>query len=330
MDEELVVAEPDKSIRDGAIGVWAKSMSRGEGWKAEWVQSLLRSLRVSTVKPWKDLPRADRDAVMWGTRGRVAGSKRRRDEGELWEGLLPMLMRRFKSASSDEMRAYYMKYLSEKPCDACKAKRLRPESLAVKFAGKALDELTEVTVAETHRFFREVNLSPTDFTITEELRKEILARLGFLLDVGLEYLTLARGSGTLSGGESQRIRLAAQLGSELSGVLYVLDEPSIGLHARDNGRLLRTLRRLRDLGNTVIVVEHDEETMRAADLIVDFGPGPGVRGGNIVATGTIEDITAHPASVTGAYLAGKKEIEVPKTRRPVDRRTIPGANTLNG
>ena len=305
MDEDLVVAAPDRSIRDGAIGVWAASMSRGEGWKAEWVQSLLRSLRVSTVKPWRDLPRADRDAVMWGKRGRT----------ELWEGLLPMLMRRFKSAGSDEMRAYYMKYLSEKPCDACKAKRLRPESLAVKFAGKSLDELTEATVAETHRFFRELELSVTDFTITEELRKEILSRLGFLLDVGLEYLTLARGSGTLSGGESQRIRLAAQLGSELSGVLYVLDEPSIGLHARDNGRLLRTLRRLRDLGNTVVVVEHDEETMRAADWLFDFGPGAGELGGRVVAEGPPDAICKNPESPTGAYLSGQRVLAVPRERR---------------
>ncbi len=228
MDEDLVVTAPHKSIKDGAISVWAASMQRGEGWKADWVMSLLRSMRISTTKPWKDLPRADRDAVLWGKKGKE----------EVWEGLLPMLMRRFKSASSDDMRAYYMKFLSEKACASCKGKRLRKESLAVQFVGASLDVLGEQTVAETHRFFHEIVLDKTTREITEELRKEILARLGFLLDVGLEYLTLSRASGSLSGGESQRIRLAAQLGSELSGVLYVLDEPSIGLHARDNGRLL--------------------------------------------------------------------------------------------
>ncbi len=305
MDEDLVVTAPTLSIKDGAISVWATSMQRGEGWKADWVTSLLRSMRVSTTKPWKDLSRADRDAVLWGKKGKE----------EVWEGLLPMLMRRFKSAASDDMRAYYMKYLSEKPCLACKGKRLRPESLAVRFGGATLDVLSEQTVADTHELFRNVKLTDTERTITEELRKEILARLGFLLDVGLEYLTLARASGSLSGGESQRIRLAAQLGSELSGVLYVLDEPSIGLHARDNGRLLRTLRRLRDLGNTVIVVEHDEETMRSADWLLDFGPGAGELGGRIVAEGTPQTVAHDPESPTGRYLSGNARIVVPTQRR---------------
>jgi len=321
MDEELVVTAPNKSIKDGAVSVWAASMQRGEGWKADWVLSLLRSMRVSITKPWRELPRADRDAVLWGKKGKE----------DVWEGLLPMLMRRFKSATSDDMRAYYMKFLSEKPCKACLGKRLRPESLAVKFAGASLDELAEQTVARTHEFFRTVELTDTDRTITEELRKEILARLGFLLDVGLEYLTLARGSGTLSGGESQRIRLAAQLGSELSGVLYVLDEPSIGLHPRDNGRLLRTLRRLRDLGNTVVVVEHDEETMRAADWLLDFGPGAGELGGRIVAEGTPASIAKNRESPTGAYLSGRARIEAPKTRRAGSGQaiTIRGAREHN-
>ena len=305
MDEDLVVTAPSQSIKDGAIGVWAASMQRGEGWKADWVLSLLKSMRVSTTKPWRDLARADRDAVLWGKKGKE----------EIWEGLLPMLMRRFKSATSDEMRAYYMKYLSEKPCKTCNGKRLRPESLAVKFCGAPIDLLCEQTVAETHRFFRDAIMSDVDRTITEELRKEILARLGFLIDVGLEYLTLSRASGSLSGGESQRIRLAAQLGSELSGVLYVLDEPSIGLHARDNARLLRTLRRLRDLGNTVVVVEHDEETMRAADWLLDFGPGAGDLGGRIVAEGTPDAIMKNLQSPTGAYLAGRAHIATPETRR---------------
>ncbi|HEY2367196.1 MAG TPA: excinuclease ABC subunit UvrA [Polyangiaceae bacterium] len=321
MDEDLVVTAPNKSIKDGAIGVWAASMQRGEGWKADWVISLLRSMKVQTTKPWNELPRRDRDAVLWGQKGRE----------EIWEGLLPMLMRRFKSATSDDMRAYYMKFLSEKPCVSCKGKRLRPESLAVKFAGASLDQLCEQTVAETHAFFKRVELSDTDKTITEEIRKEILARLGFLLDVGLEYLTLSRASGTLSGGESQRIRLAARLGSELSGVLYVLDEPSIGLHPRDNGRLLRTLRRLRDLGNTVVVVEHDEETMRAADWLLDFGPGAGELGGHIVSEGTPSSVMRDRESVTGAFLSGRASISIPKSRRAGNGEsiTIVGAKEHN-
>ena len=305
MDPDLVVPQPGKTIKEGAITVWAASLARGEGWKADYVSRLLRALKVPTTVPWKDLPKAKRDAVMWGREGKE----------QAWEGLAPMLMRRFKSSSSEEMKAYYMRILSEKPCPDCKSDRLRPESLAVKVGGFGLGELSRRTVKEAHAALSGIPVTGSDVVVIEELRKEILARLSFLLDVGLEYLTLARASGSLSGGESQRIRLASQIGSELTGVVYVLDEPSIGLHQRDNDRLLSTLKRLRDLGNSVVVVEHDEDTMRQSDWIVDFGPGAGELGGRIVAEGSPKDVMADEGSVTGAYLSGRKAIAVPATRR---------------
>ncbi len=321
MDPDLIVTRPDLSIRDGAIAVWAASMARGEGWKADWVQSLLRSLRVSMTTPWKDLPKASREAVMWGS------STRQWD----WEGLAPMLMRRFKSATSDEMRAYYMRYLSEKRCPDCEGKRLRPESLAVRFSGQSIDAVTGGTVGEARRFFAAAGATGAEAAITEEVIKEIQARLGFLVDVGLDYLTLDRAAGTLSGGESQRIRLASQIGSELEGVIYVLDEPSIGLHQRDNARLLATLERLRDLGNSVVVVEHDEETMRAADWLIDFGPGAGALGGEVVAQGTPREVMRTPGSLTGDYLAGRRRIATPAERRPGRKTalTVTGASEHN-
>jgi excinuclease ABC subunit A len=288
MDPDLIVSKPDASIRDGAISVWATSMARGEGWKADWVSSLLRELKVKLDVPWKDLPAEARDAVMWGRRGKQ----------ELWEGLAPMLMRRFKAAGSDDMRSYYSRFLSEKPCKACGGRRLRPESRAVRIAEMTIDSLTALTIRGAYEFVRGVSLPREQAAIAAELSKEILARLAFLLDVGLEYLTLGRAAATLSGGESQRIRLASQIGSELEGVIYVLDEPSIGLHPRDNGRLLKTLMKLRDLGNSVVVVEHDEETMRSADWILDFGPGAGEHGGRVVGEGTPADLMRQKSSVT--------------------------------
>ncbi|CAN5457683.1 excinuclease ABC subunit UvrA [soil metagenome] len=305
MDADLIVTQPEKSISDGAVSVWAASMARGDGWKADWVTRLLRALKVKTDVPWKDLPKAKQTAVIWGREGRE----------QLWEGLAPMLMRRFKAATSDEMRAYYMRFLSEKPCPDCKGDRLRPESLAVKIDGVDIGALCRGTVRSAYDSVIELSVRGADAVVIEELRKEIASRLSFLLDVGLDYLTLARASGSLSGGESQRIRLASQIGSELTGVVYVLDEPSIGLHQRDNDRLLATLKRLRDIGNSFVVVEHDEDTMRASDWLLDFGPGAGELGGHIVAKGTPEDVMADPSSVTGAYLSHRSAIAVPATRR---------------
>jgi excinuclease ABC subunit A len=301
MDPELLVPRPELSIRDGAVAPWASSMARGEGWKEEWLVRLCRALGARLDTPWKKLAPTTRKAILHG-------------DGE-WEGLGPQLMRRYLSASSDEMKAWYGRYLSDRPCDACEGTRLRPESRAVRVGGVSIDDLTGRTVAQAHAWLRALELGTTEQTIAEELEKEILGRLGFLLDVGLDYLTLDRPSGTLSGGESQRIRLASQIGSELTGVVYVLDEPSIGLHQRDNERLLATLRRLRDLGNTVVVVEHDEETIREADHVIDVGPGAGVLGGELVAQGTPAEVASTPKSVTGAFLSGRRSIAVPAKRR---------------
>ncbi len=312
MDADLIVGKPDLSIADGAIGVWAASMARGEGWKSDWVTDLLRELKVPTDIPWNDLPKSSHDAVIWGKSGKT----------QSWEGLAPMLMRRFRAAGSDDMRAYYSKYLSEKPCHSCLGKRLRPESRAVRVGGVSIDTLTEMTIRLAHAHLSKLSLPGEQATIAAELKKEILGRLTFLLDVGLEYLTLGRAAGTLSGGESQRIRLASQIGSELEGVVYVLDEPSIGLHPRDNSRLLKTLLRLRDLGNSVVVVEHDEETMRHADWIIDFGPGAGELGGRVTGQGTPAQLMRQPTSLTGQYLAHKRMIATPKTRRQGSGKTV--------
>ena len=217
-----------------------------------------------------------------------------------WEGLLPQLWRRMQATESEAMQAYYQKYVSDKPCEACGASRLKPESRAVRVDGVSLDALAKMTVGRAHAFLSSMRLGEADAQVASELLRETLARLGFLLDVGLDYLTLERASGSLSGGESQRIRLASQIGSELTGVIYVLDEPSIGLHPRDNGRLLATLERLRDVGNSLIVVEHDEETIRAADWVVDFGPGAGELGGEVVAEGRPDAIERSERSLTGS------------------------------
>ena len=232
-----------------------------------------------------------------------------------FEGLVNNMERRYQETHSEGMRSLIDKYMSEIPCPKCKGKRLNPTSLAVTVQDKNIIDLTDMSVKELLSFFSNMKLTETEQMIGEQIFIEINARLKFLQDVGLEYLTLSRAAGTLSGGESQRIRLATQIGSGLVGVLYVLDEPSIGLHQRDNQKLLKTLRRLTDLGNTLVVVEHDDETMEEADWIVDIGPGAGVHGGEIIAEGTVEDIKKVPESITGQYLSGKKQIEVPKERR---------------
>jgi excinuclease ABC subunit A len=248
-----------------------------------------------------------------------------------WEGVLNQLYRRLKSTGSEAMRRYYMRFFSDKPCPACGGERLRPESRAVKVRGVGIVELSRRTIREALSWLDGLELKGAEARIAEELLKEIKNRLRFLVDVGLNYLTLDRPGPSLSGGESQRIRLASQMGSELTGVIYILDEPSIGLHQRDNGKLLGTLKRLRDIGNSVIVVEHDEETMEAADWIVDFGPGAGEHGGRIVAAGTPAQVMDDPASLTGAYLSGRAEIPLPPRRRPAGKGklTIVGATENN-
>ncbi|MFO0667906.1 MAG: excinuclease ABC subunit UvrA [Polyangiaceae bacterium] len=304
MDEALVVPDDSLTLDQGAIVHWAAALGRSEGWMADTVQYILELLDVPRNVPWKNIPKKVRHALMHG-----ATVKR-----EVWEGVLPQLMRRYLATSSEDMKAYYSRFMSEKPCTGCKGARLKETSLAVRVGGKGLHEVCEVSIKEAHAMLAKLALGKNDAEVATEILKEVEARLGFLLDVGLDYLTLERPSGSLSGGESQRIRLASQIGSELTGVIYVLDEPSIGLHQRDNERLLRTLERLRDLGNTVIVVEHDEDTMRAANEIIDFGPGAGIAGGEVVAQGTLDEIMKAPRSVTGAFLSGRRRIEHGKRR----------------
>jgi excinuclease ABC subunit A len=319
-DPELVVTDDEKSLREGAIGPWAASTTQ---YYAQTLDSLCRHYKVSMHKPWRELPEAVRDAILNGS-GDVP-VKMRYDDGlrtyeteKPFEGVIPNLERRASETDSAWVREELSRYQSNLPCEACNGYRLKPETLAVKIAGLHIGQVSDFSIADAGRWFASLDtkLTAQSREISVRILKEINERLGFLNAVGLDYLTMSRNSGTLSGGESQRIRLASQIGSGLTGVLYVLDEPSIGLHQRDNDRLLTTLRRLRDLGNTVIVVEHDEDAIRAADYLVDMGPGAGAHGGEVVAAGLPLEVMQNPASLTAQYLTGKKMIPVPATRRP--------------
>jgi excinuclease ABC subunit A len=338
VDPALVVPDPAKSIREGAIAPWASAMARGEsGWTARIADAVAKACKVDLDTPWKKLPKAKQDAVLYGLEGKriaVAWGKEGTESHGTWamkyEGVVHTILRRFHQTSSEQMRDQYRAFMSEQTCEACGGRRLRPETLAVKIAGKNIAEVTAMTVKRATEHFHALDLAPAARAIAAGVLREIDARLGFLLNVGLDYLTLDRSGPTLSGGEAQRIRLASQLGSELSGVMYVLDEPSIGLHPRDNERLLGTLRHLRDLGNTVLVVEHDEETIRAADHLVDFGPGAGHLGGKVLYSGPPEGIVNAKESLTGAYLSGRMRIDVPRTRRePKGAITVHGAREHN-
>jgi len=319
IDEELVVPDPSRSLEEGAIAPWEASTS-------VHFYSLLASMAdkydFSMDTPFEELPEEVRNAVLYGTeddefRVLYTDSRgRRRTYYTTNEGVIPTLERRFHDTESDYARWRIGMYMSVKPCPGCGGARLRPESLAVTVGGASIAELADMTVAHAIKFINELDLKAREKTIGGRLLKETLARLKFLTDVGLDYLTLSRSANTLAGGESQRIRLATQIGSGLVGVIYILDEPSVGLHKRDNRRLIGTLERLRDLGNTVIIVEHDEDTMRAADFIVDIGPGAGIHGGKIIAQGTVKDIEASKKSLTGKYLSGQATIPVPAKRRP--------------
>ncbi len=320
MDPELVIPDTTKTVRNGAVEPWNHALERGGGWTFRMIESLSNSFKVPLDKPWRDLSAElkklilygsgdDTMSIKWSEGGRTGTYK------TSFEGVIPMLMRRFKETTSESMRKHYLRYFSDKPCSACNGERLRPESRSVLIEEKSIVAVSRMTIDNAGKFLDEMDLKGNDKTIATELLKEIGNRLRFLLDVGLGYLTLDRPGPTLSGGESQRIRLASQMGSELTGVIYILDEPSIGLHQRDNARLLATLKRLRDLGNSVIVVEHDQETMEEADWLVDFGPGAGILGGEVVSSGTPRQVMADPKSITGGYLSGKRKIEIPQLRR---------------
>jgi excinuclease ABC subunit A len=322
VDSELVIPDPDLSILEGAIGPW--SNSRLEYWNRV-LEATADAHGFSLRTPWRKLPKWAKDVLLYGSEREIYiryrnRYGRQRSYHTTYEGVIPNLERRHAETESDHARWRIEQYMREVPCRACKGARLRPESLAVTVGDLNIAELTSLSVIATLGFLEELDgrLSERERMIAERLLKEIRARLGFLVDVGLDYLTLARTAGTLAGGEAQRIRLATQIGSGLVGVLYILDEPSIGLHQRDNKRLIDTLIRLRDLGNTLIVVEHDEATIRAADWIVDIGPGAGEKGGEVVYSGPVEGVLDHPDSMTGAYLSGRTEIPTPQVRRGPD------------
>jgi len=322
VDPELVVPDPDLSIDEGALAPWAGT--RLEYWYRV-LGALAEAHGFSTATPWKKLPKKARDVVLYGSEREIYVRYknrygRTRSYWTTYEGVIPVVERRHAETDSDSQRERLEQYMREIPCRACGGARLRPESLAVTVGGLNIAQLTARSIRDTLRFFDQVELSEREQMIAERLIKEIRARLGFLVDVGLDYLTLDRASATLAGGEAQRIRLATQIGSGLVGVLYILDEPSIGLHQRDNRRLLDTLARLRDLGNTLIVVEHDEATIQAADHVVDIGPGAGERGGEIVYSGDLRGLLVCEASLTGAFLSGRRSIPTPRVRRaPGDR-----------
>jgi excinuclease ABC subunit A len=318
-DPDLVVHDDSRSLHDGAVSPWSHSSSP---YYAQTLQSIARHFKQSMHTPWHELPEKMRQTILYGSEGEPVhmtydDGLRQYSTDRPFEGVLPNMERRFRETDSAWVREELGRYQNDKTCEVCNGARLKPEALAVKIAGRSISEAAVLSISEAVGWFGgiEEGLTPSQREIAQRILKEINERLGFLKNVGLEYLTLMRASGTLSGGESQRIRLASQIGSGLTGVLYVLDEPSIGLHQRDNARLLETLKRLRDLGNTVIVVEHDEEAIRSADWLIDMGPGAGVHGGHLVAEGIPDDVMRSPDSITGQYLTGMRQIDVPGARR---------------
>ena len=335
VDPDLVVKDKNKTLREGAMTVTGWNLDSGK-MADMYFASLSRHYGFSLDIPVKDLPPEIYNMLLYGNGGeriKMEYSTRTFNgsyEGA-WEGIIPNLERRYRETTSDYTKMEIERYMNVKPCTTCGGKRLKKEALSVKIAGKNIAELTDMSIEKLYDFVSGITLNETQKLIATPIVKEIKARLNFLKDVGLSYLTLSRSASNLSGGEAQRIRLATQIGSGLTGVLYILDEPSIGLHQRDNEKLIATLKKLRDLGNTLIVVEHDEDTMRAADYIVDIGPKAGVHGGEVVACGTVEDIIKEPKSITGDYLSGRRKIEVPSERHIPDGRwlTIKGATQNN-
>ena len=328
IDAELVVFDDKLSLNEGAIRAGGWNFSDRSTWARGFIEALSARYKFSLDEPFRKLPKKIRDIILFGNNGEVlevdtTNSKYSRGIYRSdWIGVVNSLEKRYRETSSDDMKSYYEQFMSVTPCPVCNGARLKPESLAVHVGGMNISELTALPIKKARQFLQGVELTDRQKQIAAQINKELDARLAFLIDVGLDYLTLARASATLSGGEAQRIRLATQIGAGLMGVLYILDEPSIGLHQRDNSRLLGTLKRLRDIGNTVLVVEHDEETMMEADHIVDMGPGAGENGGYVVAQGAADEIMAEPRSITGQYLSGVKAIEVPAIRRKPDDRWL--------
>ena len=320
VDNDLIIPDDSISINEGAIAPWSGGQS--SDYFLRLLEALAKDVSFSLDTPWKKISVKARDAIMNGyeyeIKMKYKGRYGTKNYTTGFEGVVPFIHRRHSETDSDYSRDKYEAYMRETPCDVCKGARLKPEVLAVTLGDKNISEITELSIMECAQFLKAIKLNKREAQIAERVMKEVHARLGFLLDVGLDYLSLARPAGTLSGGEAQRIRLATQIGSGLVGVLYVLDEPSIGLHQRDNRRLIDTLTRLRNLGNTLIVVEHDEETIRTADWVVDIGPGAGEHGGKVVVSGSYDDLIASKESITGAYLSGRKVIAIPAKRRKVD------------
>ena len=320
VDPELIMPNPNLSVMEGGIVASGWNNIKGDSISKMYFEALSKRYHFKLTEPLKNLSKEAMDAILYGTKGEPLQLRYERQEGygvikREFEGIVTNLERRYRETQSPAMRADIEECMAEVGCPECHGKRLKKTALAVTVGGMSIADFSDLSVVKALDFIENLTLSEKDSMIAERILKEIRARLGFLTSVGLGYLTLSRSAATLSGGETQRIRLATQIGSSLTGVLYILDEPSIGLHQRDNEKLLNTLRQLRDIGNTLIVVEHDEETMRAADHVIDIGPGAGVNGGTVVAAGTIDDLCACPESVTGQYLSGKKSIPIPETRR---------------
>ena len=324
IDETSLVSDPNLSIAEGAVKVSGWNLSGLYKWSYHRMVSVANHFGFSIDAPWKDLSPEARNIILYGSgdetiRMEYESANEKSVYNRTFEGIIPNLERRFNETTSESMKAEIQQYMYECPCNSCRGKRYKPETLAVKLDGVNIAELSDMSIIHAKEFVNTLTLNSRQAAVADRVLKELNARLDFLINVGLGYLTLSRSAVTLSGGEAQRIRLATQIGSGLVGVLYILDEPSIGLHQRDNAKLLSTLKNLRDLGNTLIVVEHDEDTMRECDYIVDIGPGAGAHGGTIVAAGTPEEIAANPASITGDYLAGRRSIPVPLNRRPINQ-----------
>ncbi len=334
-DPDLIIPNKDLSLVEGAVDVWNTKL---EGFRRQTLEAISKKFNFRLDVPVKNLSQKHLDILLYGTTDKVRYNYRSRNTPSYWtyegtyEGIIPWLERVYRETDSEYRKEQFEKYIRLKPCEVCKGKRLKPEALSVKIQGSSIIDVTELQISSCYKFFidLEQNLNEKEKIISKQILKEIKARLGFLLSVGLDYLTLDRRAGTLSGGESQRIRLATQIGSQLVGVLYILDEPSIGLHQRDNAKLIVMLKRLRDIGNTVIVIEHDEEMMLSSDYLVDIGPGAGVHGGEVVAVGSPEEVKQNPDSLTGKYLSRKLKIDVPKIRKQSDMFiTIKGARQFN-